>query len=60
MGPGIVEISGDGEAGFRVRLDPPDPAKPDQWFATAKEARGCAGGIRLVTGWRKVDLTGSG
>ena len=57
MDAGIVEIS-EGEAGFRVRLlDPPDPAKPDQWFATAKEARGCAGGIRMVTGRRKVDLT---
>ena len=58
MDCGVVEISEDGEAGFRVRLDPPDAAKPDQWFRTAKEARGHAGGIRLVTGRRKVDLTG--
>lgn len=59
MDRGIVEISKEG-AGFRVRLDPPDPAKPDQWFCDIREARGCAGGLRLVTGRRKVDLTGSG
>ena len=49
MEPGIVEISRDG-ARFRVSLDPPDPSKPDAWFATAKEARGYAGGLRLVAG----------
>lgn len=57
MGGGIVEISRDG-AGFRVRLDPPVDGKPDQWFADLREARGCTGGLRLVTGRRKLDLTG--
>lgn len=55
---GLVEVMGDDEAGFWVRLDPPDPAYPDQWFPTVRAARGAAGGIRLVTGRSKVDRTG--
>lgn len=56
--PGVVEITGSEEAGFWVRLQPPDPAFPEQWFPTLRAARGAAGGIRLVTGRRKVDSTG--
>lgn len=54
---GTVEIRPDGE-GWLVRCEPPDPSRPDQWFSDLRHARGTAGGIRLVTGRRKVDLTG--
>lgn len=57
MTGGVVEIGREG-AGFRVRLDPPVEGKPDQWFDDLRDARGCAGGLRLVLGWRKLDLTG--
>lgn len=53
----IIEPEG---AGFRVRLDPPDPAHPDLWFAEARKARGAAGGVRLVTGRQKIDRCGDG
>ena len=51
---GVVEVAGSEEAGFWVRLQPPDPAFPEQWFPTLRAARG----IRLVTGRQKVDSTG--
>lgn len=54
---GTVEIRPE-RGGFAVVLVPPDPSRPDEWFADVREARGCAGGLRLVTGRRKVDLTG--
>ncbi len=57
IGPGVVEVR-PVEGGYRVALVPPDPAWPDEVFECPKAARGAAGGIRLVTGRRKVDLTG--
>lgn len=54
---GTVEIRRDGD-GYRVACVPPDPKREDEWFADLREARGTAGGIRLVTGRRKIDLTG--
>lgn len=58
-GPGTVEVGKDGE-GFRVTCCPPDPLHPVQRFAEFRRAWGHAGGIRVVTGRRKVDLTGEG
>lgn len=55
MGTVDVTIEGDG---FLVACNPPDPARPDEWFPTFREAWGTAGGIRLVTGRTKRDLTG--
>ena len=55
---GSVIIEQDG-AGLRVRLDPPDAAWPDRAFTDARMARGYAGGVRLATGRRKVDLLGA-
>lgn len=56
---GVVEIRPDGD-GYAVICVPPDPARPDQWFADPREARGTAGGFRLVTGRTKRDLTDGG
>lgn len=58
MSDPVIEIRRDGEAGFVVVVKPPDPAHPPETFDDLRRARGAAGGIRLVTGWRKVDLTG--
>lgn len=57
MSAGEVIIEREG-AGFRVRTDPPDPRHPDATFDCIKRARGAAGGIRLVTGRLKRDLSG--
>jgi hypothetical protein len=46
-------------AGFVVAVEPPDPAHPPAEFADKRVALGAAGGLRLVTGWRKLDLTGA-
>jgi len=54
---GVIEIRRE-LSGYRVVLVPPDPTQPDQLFTDKREAFGCAGGIRMVTGRRKVDLTG--
>lgn len=43
---------------YVVRVAPDHPAYPPQSFATHKAAYGAAGGMRLVTGWRRIDLTG--
>lgn len=51
----IVEISGDEEAGFRVRLDPPDPLHTPERFDTYKDARGYAGGLRFTLSRELVD-----
>lgn len=53
----VVTIRRHGEAGFVVAIEPPDPEHPPQVFETFKRANGCAGGLRLVLGLRKVDLT---
>lgn len=55
---GTVDVTADG-GGFLVVCNPPDPKRTDQWFPTFREAWGTAGGIRLVTGRHKRDLTGS-
>lgn len=57
MNAGEVIIEREG-AGFRVRTDPPHPRFPDEFFDCVKRARGAAGGIRLVTGRIKRDLSG--
>ena len=57
-GPGVVEMRPDGTGGFAVVCVPPDPAHPPQSFADRRDAWGRCGGIKLVTGRRKVDLTG--
>ncbi len=56
QGSVIIEPDGDG---FAVVLEPPLPSNPQrQWFADAREARGVAGGLRLVHGLKKIDRTG--
>ena len=39
-------------------LAPPDPAFPDQRFEDLRAAFGFSGGVRMVTGRKRVDLTG--
>ena len=56
---GTVEIRRLGK-GFAVNCVPPDPAYPPETFTDKRHAFGYAGGISLVTGRRKIDLTGSG
>lgn len=46
-------------AGFAVEVLPPHPAHPIRTFDSIRSAFGHAGGLRMVTGWRKVDLTGA-
>ena len=41
--------------GFRVAVDPPHPDHPAQLFADRREARGAAGGLRMVSGWALLD-----
>lgn len=43
---------------FTVEIEPIDPAYPVQTFATYKDARGTAGGIRMVRGWKLIDHIG--
>lgn len=57
MDRGEVLIEREG-SGFRVRLLPPDPRHPDATYPCIKQARGAAGGVRLVTGRTKRDLSG--
>jgi hypothetical protein len=57
MGAETVDVTAHGD-GFLVSCVPPDPKRPPERFATFREAWGCAGGIRLVTGRAKRDLTG--
>ena len=42
-------------SGFAVKVDPPHPDHPPRLFADHREARGAAGGLRMVSGWRLVD-----
>lgn len=42
---------------FAVEVEPADPAYPVQTFATYKAARGTAGGIRMVRGFKLIDHT---
>lgn len=60
MSSGDVILSREG-ADWLVRLDPPDPSgihETETRFTDIREARGAMGGMRLVLGRRKVDLTG--
>lgn len=59
MESGVVQLRRDG-AGFVVECVPPDPAFPPQSFPDHRQARGFAGGARLVLGRKLVDLTGGG
>lgn len=55
----VIEIRRE-NGGFVVSVEPADPAYPPRHFDNSRSAFGCAGGIRMVTGWRKVDRTGEG
>lgn len=60
MDRGDVILSQDG-ADYIVRLDPPDASglhPVEQRFDDIRKARGAWGGLRLVLGRRKIDLTG--
>lgn len=60
MSSGDVILSRDGEI-YVVSLDPPDPSgvhETERRFSDIRDARGAIGGMRLVLGRRKVDLTG--
>lgn len=56
---GTIEVRRNG-SGFVVEVLPPAPAYPVAHFDDLRTAWGHAGGIRIATGWRKVDLTGEG
>lgn len=43
---------------FSVTVEPPHEDYPAQVFGDLKTARGHAGGLRLVTGWPKVEIGG--
>jgi hypothetical protein len=52
-----IYIREDGDK-FVVSIDPPMESEPDKTFDAHKEARGYAGGLRLVKGGTLVDTTG--
>lgn len=59
MDRGEVVLSQDG-ADYIVRLVPPEPGgihAEEQRFSDIRDARGAMGGLRLVLGRRKIDLT---
>lgn len=56
MSAPAIEIRRKG-SGFVVEVVPPDPEHPPAMYSDKRTAFGAAGGFRLVTGWRKVDLT---
>lgn len=43
---------------YVVAIEPDDPAHPPQTFPEKRAAWGAAGGLRLVLGLQKIDLTG--
>ena len=47
------------DAGFSVSIEPPSPEEAGQTFQSYKQARGYAGGLRLVKGWKLSDLAES-
>ena len=49
-----IAITRNGD-GFRVAVNPAHPDHPPRLFADHREARGAAGGLRMVSGWRLVD-----
>ncbi|WP_072384070.1 hypothetical protein [Novosphingobium sp. NDB2Meth1] len=42
---------------YVVTVEPEHPSYPPQSFGSHKVAYGTAGGMRLVTGWKRIDLT---
>jgi len=53
-----IFIRPDGE-GYAVSVEPEQPGTNwERAYPTHREARGWAGGIRLSTGWKLVDLCG--
>ncbi len=54
---GVIMLTKEG-GGFRVAPAPPDDRYPPRTFDTFKKANGAACGMRLVTGWTKIDRTG--
>lgn len=46
------------DQGFDVRVTPPTAFSLDREFATAKQARGYASGLKMVHGWKVLDLIG--
>ncbi|MEE2795630.1 MAG: hypothetical protein VX512_12430 [Pseudomonadota bacterium] len=58
MDRGTVTLSQDEAGADVVRLDPPDPNyREEQRFGDIRDARGMMGGVHLVLGRRKIDLT---
>lgn len=57
MGAHTIEVRREGD-GFAVVVVPPHLAHPPAHYHNKRSAFGAAGGLRLVTGWRRVDLTG--
>ena len=49
-----ITIASD-ETGYCVTVEPSHPDHPPRLFADHREARGWAGGIRMVTGWKLID-----
>ena len=43
---------------YSVEVEPPHPDHPPRVFGDPRSALGCAGGLRIVTGWKKLDLSG--
>lgn len=58
MSASVIEIRRNGD-GFEVAVVPSDPDHPPVHFDAKKDAFGHIGGVRLVTGWPKIDLTES-
>ena len=52
MSAGVVEVRRDG-GGFRVVLNPPDPAHPPRSFDEQREAFGYAGAFASCSGGAK-------
>jgi hypothetical protein len=46
--------------GYTVAVEPADPSRPPQRFPDKRAAWGATGGLKLVLGIPKVDLTGEG
>lgn len=44
------------EGGFSLTVEPPHPDHPPMLFLDHRSARGRSGGLRMVTGWRRIDL----
>jgi hypothetical protein len=52
-----IVIRPEGNA-FAVEVHPPHEDHPARLFGDARSARGCASGIKITTGWTKVDQIG--